>query len=220
MEPLTRRSLPTDVGGVTSTSTSPRRVVTMRRSFVLVAAGLTLALGACSSGGSSKSSDTTAKKSSDTTAKNSSGSFKAIDACGLASDAEVAKLGASGPAKAFERPQVPGVQWGSCTWGSITSGQPVVIIQTVQLQDAPVDALSILLKAGDTAKNPATNVSVGNDGKLYNVAILAGGGGGGVGKTIAFTTDNGTRVAVSVTGDNPNVAELTALANSVDAKVD
>ena len=186
-----------------------------------LAAATALFLGACGGGSSSSTSDTTAKGASSTAKQSSgSGSLKAIDACKLATDAQIAAVGGSGTGQPFVRPEVPDVQWDSCTWGSITSGKPVVIIQTQQLgPDAPVNALSILLKSGDTAKAPATPVSVGTDGKLYNVALLAGGGGGGVGKTIAFQDGNNTTVAVSVTGEKVDVPALTALAEQVAAQV-
>ena len=196
----------------------------MRR-IVPALAGLTTAallLGACGSD-SSKSSDSTEKSSSSSDKKGatSSGSLKALDACKLATDAEIASVGGSGTGEAFDRPPAPDTQWDSCTWGSLTSGKPVVVVQVQQLgPDAPVNALKILLGGtGNSAKAPATPVSVGTDGKLYNVAILAGGAGGGVGKTIAFKTNDATTVAVSVTGEQVDVPALTALAEKVETNV-
>lgn len=187
----------------------------LTRIALVAIAAASLALGACSS--SSKSSSTTNTKAASETSKSSasSKSLKAIDACALLSSADIRAVDGTGTGKAFVRPEVPGVQWDSCTWGEITNGKPMVIVQVQQLNDAPVNALKILLSAGDTAKNPATAVEVGNDGKLYNVAILAGGGGGGVGKTIAFKTDDSTTVAVSLTGTNVDVTKLTTLAETV-----
>lgn len=194
----------------------------MRRMIVATASALVLVLAACSSSASSSKPTTTTEittteqsASTSTTSSSPSATLRRIDVCALASATDIATLGASGPGNPFDRPQTKGVQWDSCTWGNFTTGAPVVIIQTQQLEGRGVDALKTLLAVGDTAKNPATASPVGIDGKVYNVAILAGGGGGGVGKTVAFRTANKTLVAVSVTGETPNVAALTTLAQTV-----
>jgi hypothetical protein len=73
-----------------------------------------------------------------------------------------------------------------------------------------INPLEMLLSALDSP----TPVDVGTNGKIYEGGLIAG--GGGIGRTIVFEADQGKLITVSQTGDDVDVAALTALAQGVD----
>jgi len=194
---------------------------TVRRSVtasVVVAVSAIVMLSACS-GGEPGDSETASEDSGQSVTTPDGAELppiEPIDACALASDDDVAAVGGAGSGTPTDRPNPPDVQWDSCSWGEITDPNPVVIVQVQQSgPDAPVDALGILLGAGESRERPATAVANVPDGRLYEIAILGGGAGGGVGRTVAFRPNAQTRVAVSVTGEDVDVDALAALAEKV-----
>ena len=136
----------------------------------------------------------------------------ALDACALADPAQVQALGVTAEGAVEDRPGGEGITWVTCRWGNLTDETGVVYVQVLtEGADAVVNPLDILLSTA--GGDDAAPVDVGTDGKLYEFALIAG--GGGVGRTIAFTADGNRTVAVSRTGADVDVAALTALAQGV-----
>ncbi|MEX0768694.1 MAG: hypothetical protein WD029_09500 [Microthrixaceae bacterium] len=189
-----------------------------------------LLLVGCSSSGSSDSPDTSASSGStdesstdesstdESSTDESSTAPKSVDACALADPNLISALGVAGEGEATDRggqDGPPDIAWNVCTWGSLTDDSGLVTVQVLyEGPEAVINPLEILLSNSGGSSPPATPVEVGSDGQLYDFALITG--GGGVGKTIGFMADERQLVAVSQTGEDVDVAALTALAQGVD----
>ena len=195
----------------------------MRAKYFIVAGfSAALLLAGCSSSDSSSDSSKSSTTASDSDSSGSSDSATSgpdsVDACGLADPALISALGVTGEGEATDRGGKngpPEIAWNICTWGSLTETSGLVTVQVLtEGPDAVVNPLEILLNSSGGNAPAATPVDVGTGGKLYDFALVSG--GGGVGKTIGFDAGNSQLVAVSQTGDAVDVAALTALAQGVD----
>jgi|GEM_PF-1189790 len=211
--------------------------MTMRiKLLLIVGCAAVLVLSGCSSSGSSDSSDTSASSgnsgntdagntdagNTDAASTDASGTApKGVDACALADPSLIAALGLTGTGEPTDRGGKngpPDIAWNVCTWGSLTEDSGVVTVQVLTAgPDAIVNPLEILLNNSGSDSPAVTSVEVGTDAKLYDFALITG--GGGVGKTIGFKTDKSQLVAVSQTGADVDVAALTALAQGVASKL-
>ena len=194
----------------------------MRAKYFIVAGfSAALLLAGCSSSDSSSDSSKSSTTASDSDSSGSSDSATSgpdsVDACGLADPALISALGVTGEGEATDRGGKngpPDIAWNICTWGSLTETSGLVTVQVLtEGPDAVVNPLEILLNSSGGNAPAATPVDVGTGGKLYDFALVSG--GGGVGKTIGFDAGNSQLVAVSQTGDAVDVAALTALAQGV-----
>ena len=198
------------------------------RTKLVVTAGFAAVLlfAGCSSSDSSSESSKSSTTASDSDSSGSSDSATSgpdsVDACALADPALLQALGVEGEGEALDRGGEngpPDVAWNVCTWNApiVAADDPINIV-TVQVltagPDAVVNPLEILLSSSSGDGPAATPVDVGTGGKLYDFALVSG--GGGVGKTIGFAAGTDQLVAVSQTGDAVDVADLTALAQGVD----
>jgi hypothetical protein len=196
------------------------------RTKLVVTAGFAAVLlfAGCSS--SDSSSDSSPSSTTATDSENSdSGSGdsassgpESVDACALADPALLQALGITGEGEALDRAGEdgpPDIAYDICSWNSpIENPDDPINIVTVQVvtegPDAVINPLEMLLSALDSP----TPVDVGTNGKIYEGGLIAG--GGGIGRTIVFEADQGKLITVSQTGDDVDVAALTALAQGVD----
>jgi hypothetical protein len=194
------------------------------RTKLVVTAGFAAVLlfAGCSSSDSSSDSSKSSTTASDSDSSGSSDSATSgpdsVDACALADPALISALGVTGEGEATDRGGKngpPDIAWNICTWGSLTETGGLVTVQVLtEGPDAVINPLEILLSSSSGDGPAATPVDVGTGGKLYDFALVSG--GGGVGKTIGFAAGTDQLVAVSQTGDSVDVADLTALAQGVD----
>jgi hypothetical protein len=198
------------------------------RTRLLIPAAVLLALSVGACGGDDSSDDasgssTTSPEATTTAgdgtgdAGGTSGAPEGVDACALADEAQVQALGVNATGEDESRPGGEGITWDTCRWGTLTDETGVVTVQVLtEGPDSVINPLDILLSSAGGEKVP-TSVDVGTDGQLYEFALITG--GGGVGRTIGFTADGDRTVAVSRTGEDVDVAALTALAQGVAANL-
>ena len=188
----------------------------MRRRLVLATAAALLLLGAasCSSGDDSSSTSPTTTASSGGSGADSgasAGTVKAVKVCPMVDAAAVTALGHSGAGEASSYDGPPGTAVGICTFGSLTDDTGALVVQVeTKGKDAIVDPIMTVLD--NATQNGPTAAATPSGAKVYDVAVIPG--GGGVGKTVAWKDDNHVVVAAQ-TGDDVQVAQLEAIVAGV-----
>ena len=118
--------------------------------------------------------------------------------------AAVTALGLSGPGESSDRVGPPGVAIGVCTFGSIIDETGALVVQVEsKSKDAPVDPLMAVLEGASKAAPTAASKPSG--AKVYDLAVIPG--GGGVGNSVAWEGE-GRVVVAARTGNNVDVAQL------------
>jgi hypothetical protein len=182
-----------------------------RFAIAATASLLLLGVSACSSSDSSdsasKASTTTATSgdsSGNSSEKGSGGSVTAVEVCPMVDPAAVTALGLSGPGESSDRVGPPGVAIGVCTFGSIINETGALVVQVEsKSKDAPVDPLMAVLEGASKAAPTAASKPSG--AKVYDLAVIPG--GGGVGNSVAWEGE-GRVVVAARTGNNVDVAQL------------
>ena len=199
-------------------------VVTAGFAAVLLFAGCSSSDSSSDSGDSSGTQQSGTEESGNADSGSSDSATSApegVDVCALADPALLQALGVAGEGEALDRGGEngpPDIAYDICSWNSpIENPDDPINIVTVQVvtegPDAVINPLEMLLSALDSP----TPVDVGTNGKIYEGGLIAG--GGGTGRTIVFEADQGKLITVSQTGEDVDVAALTALAQGVEANL-
>lgn len=187
-----------------------------RPTAILLLAGL-LALGA---GCSSSSDDTASGGGASTTAAGASDAggssdkggdngsesqaVKAPDVCPDVDTAALSEAGVPTTGEATSYPGPPGTAIGVCTFGTLVDPKGAVVVQVEnKSKDAIVDPLLTVLK--NASQEAPTAASQPDGAKVYALALIPG--GGGVGKSVAWESDEHVVVAAQ-TGESVDPAPL------------
>lgn len=181
-------------------------VVMLAAAVLVLGAGCSSSSDDTASGGGASTTAGGASASASTGSGDGGGSQKvtAPDVCPQVDASAVAALGMPATGEPSSYPGPPGTAIGVCSFGSIASEQGILVVQVEnKTKDAIVDPVLTVLK--NAVQEPPTAAASPEGAKVYSLAVIPG--GGGVGTTVAWESDEHVVVAAQ-TGEKVDVANL------------